>query len=161
MGNTGLAIMALTIISLINPNVIWAQDQKKPAPMGSMGHSMDHSKGHSLPMDHSAHGKSPAVKLHPAEGALVTILSPKNGQTIKGDEVPLIFKLTKGKRGDHIHAYVDGELMGMFKGEYGTLTGIQPGRHVLEVRVVADDHQTELDATATIHFMVESERHAG
>ncbi|HEX9880705.1 MAG TPA: hypothetical protein VGB25_10965 [Candidatus Binatia bacterium] len=115
---------------------------------------MEHMKPSSHPMDHSAHGNTSLVKLQPAEGAQVTILAPTSGQVIKGDEVPVHFRLIKGKRGDHVHAYVDGELMGMFKSGHGTLTGIQPGQHTLEVRAVAEDHQTELDATATTHFVV-------
>lgn len=82
------------------------------------------------------------------------ILSPKQGETFKGDQVPLQFKLVKGKRGHHVHAYVDNELMGMFESEKGTLTGIKPGSHVLQLRVVAEDHQTELDASDDVRFVV-------
>jgi hypothetical protein len=34
--------------------------------------------------------------------------------------------------------------MGMFESAKGTLNGVKPGKHVLELRVVASDHQTEL-----------------
>ena len=105
-------------------------------------------KGMDMPMKHSASA------LKPAEGASVKIVSPKEGQAFKSDEVPLRFKLTKGKRGEHVHAYVDGELMGMFKSEKGTLTGIKQGQHILELRVVAEDHVTELDATDKVRFVV-------
>jgi hypothetical protein len=44
--------------------------------------------------------------------------------------------------------------MGMFESESGTLTGITPGHHKLELRVVAEDHQTELDASDAVHFVV-------
>ncbi len=71
-----------------------------------------------------------------------------------GDEVPLKFNFTRGKRGEHVHAYVDGELMGMFESKQGTLNGIAPGRHTLELRVVAADHQTELDARDRVEFFV-------
>jgi copper resistance protein D len=94
------------------------------------------------------------AKLQPAEGASVKILSPAPGQVLASDKVPLRFQLTKGKRGDHVHAYVDGELMGMFTSKQGTLNGIRPGNHVLELRVVAEDHQTELDARDRIEFLV-------
>ena len=71
--------------------------------------------------------KTPAATdLKPAEGASVKIVSPKKGKVIKGDQVPLQFKLVKGRRGSHVHAYVDGELMGMFQSENGTLTGSSP-----------------------------------
>ena len=64
------------------------------------------------------------------------------------------FALNTGKRGTHVHAYIDGELMGMFESKQGTLNGIAPGRHTLELRVVAEDHQTELDATDRVEFNV-------
>jgi methionine-rich copper-binding protein CopC len=112
------------------------------------------------------HGKSntPAAKtaaekklqraLKPAEGASIKIVSPTKGQAIKGDKVPIEFKLTKGKRGHHAHAYVDGDLVGMFESAKGTLNGVKPGKHTLELRVVADDHQTELDAIDRVEFTV-------
>lgn len=109
--------------------------------------------GHS--MSHMGQGDTHPSKPQPAEGASVEILSPKEGQVLKGDEIPMRYKFAKGKMGAHLHAYVDGELMGMFSDpERGTLTGIPPGHHTLELRVVAEDHQTELDATAKVHFMV-------
>lgn len=105
-------------------------------------------------MNHMGQGETHPPKLQPAEGASVKILSPKEGQVFKSDEVPLRFKLVKGKRGSHVHAYVDGELMGMFQSGKGTLTGVKPGKHMLEVRVVAEDHTTELDAIDRVHFVV-------
>lgn len=101
-----------------------------------------------------AGAKSSAPNLKPAEGAVIKIVSPTNGQVLKGDKIPLEFKLTKGKRGHHAHAYVDGELMGMFESEKGTLNGIKPGKHTLELRVVAEDHKTELNATDKVEFTV-------
>jgi hypothetical protein len=68
--------------------------------------------------------------------------------------VPLKFSFIKGKRGHHVHAYLDGELMGMFESEQGTLNGVAPGRHTLELRVVAADHQTELAAKDRVEFVV-------
>jgi putative copper export protein len=98
--------------------------------------------------------RAAATRLQPAEGASVKILSPAPGQVFASEQVPLRFSLTKGKRGDHVHTYIDGELMGMFLSKHGTLNGIKPGRHVLELRVVAEDHQTELDARDRIEFVV-------
>ena len=102
----------------------------------------------------AASGAVPASKLEPAQGANVKILSPSPQQAFVGEKVPLKFTLTKGKRGAHVHAYVDGELMGMFESRQGTLNGIVPGRHILELRVVAEDHQTELDAADRVEFIV-------
>jgi hypothetical protein len=111
----------------------------------------DHMKGMDKPKQ-SAEKSPKKLALQPAEGAAVKIISPKAGETIKGDKVPLQFKLTKGKRGEHVHAYVDGEMVGMFKSEKGTLNGIKPGKHSLELRVTTTDHNTELDATDKITF---------
>jgi hypothetical protein len=99
-------------------------------------------------------GQDQTQRLAPAVGASVKILSPAAEQVFAGDQVPVKFNLTRGERGHHVHAYVDGELMGMFESKQGTLTGIKLGRHLLELRVVADDHQTELDASDRIEFIV-------
>jgi putative copper export protein len=98
---------------------------------------------------------SSAGQAAPAEGAVVKILVPRERQIFQGDQIPLRFSFQKGKRGHHVHAYVDGELMGMFESAEGTLNGIKPGTHKLELRVVADDHQTELDARDAISFVVQ------
>jgi hypothetical protein len=111
----------------------------------------DHSKGHQAPTKSTAASK-PTLK--PAEGASIKIVSPTKGQVLKGDKLPVEYKLAKGKRGHHAHAYVDGELMGMFESQKGTLNGIKPGKHVLELRVVASDHTTELDAIDKVEFTI-------
>jgi hypothetical protein len=115
--------------------------------------SHDSMKGMDMPakQPQKTPGKSP---LKPAEGASVKILTPTKEQIFKGDQVPIQFKLVKGKAGHHVHAYVDNELMGMFEGEKGTLNGVKPGSHVLTLRVVADDHKTELDASDEVRFTV-------
>jgi hypothetical protein len=109
-------------------------------------------KGMDMPMKHSDK-MPPKSALKPAQGASVKIITPKAGQVIKGDAVPLEFKMTKGKIGEHVHAYVDGEMAGMFKSSKGTLTGIKPGQHTLELRVATGDHNTELNATDKITFI--------
>jgi len=101
-----------------------------------------------------AHSHAPANLLAPAEGAAVKIVTPRAGQAYNGDSVPLEFTLKKGKRGEHVHAYIDGEIAGMFKTTKGKLTGIKPGEHTLELRVVTHDHKTELDATDKVRFTV-------
>lgn len=93
-------------------------------------------------------------KLLPADGASVKILLPTKDQIFQKDQIPLEFSLVKGKRGHHVHAYVNGELIGMFNSQTGTLNGIKPGKHVLELRVVAEDHTSELDAIDRISFIV-------
>jgi hypothetical protein len=119
------------------------------APAAQEGH--DHMKGMDMPTKQTR--KAPAKSaLKPAQGASVKIVSPRAGQVIKGDSVPLEFKLTKGKIGEHVHAYVDGEMAGMFKGSKGTLNGVKPGQHTLELRVTTGDHNTELNATDKVTF---------
>jgi hypothetical protein len=132
-------LVTLTILALTN--ILRAQP------------SHDSMKGMDMPANQPQ--KTPAKSpLKPAQGASVQILAPTKGQTFKGDQVPIQFKLVKGKDGHHVHAYVDNELMGMFEGEKGTLNGIKPGSHVLKLRVVATDHKTELDASDEVSFIV-------
>jgi hypothetical protein len=116
----------------------------------------DHSKDHSAHNSHSREGMEarPASTLAPAEGAKVKILTPAKDQVFTSDEIPLHFELIKGKRGEHVHAYVDGQMAGMFKTTKGTLTGIKRGNHTLELRVVTADHNNELDAVDKVQFIV-------
>jgi uncharacterized membrane protein len=99
-------------------------------------------------------GVSAEKKYLPAEGASVTIVEPQNGAIVGTDHVRLRFSLHTGKRGHHVHAYVDGELMGMFQSKSGTLNGLKSGHHTLVLRVVAADHQSELDAFDRVEFNV-------
>ncbi len=118
------------------------------AQQGNMHGMMD------MPMDHTEK-MPPLSALKPAEGASVKILSPHPGQVFHSDEIPLEYKFVKGKRGSHLHAYVDGQLMGMFSDpNKATLTGVQPGNHTLEIRVTTADHKTELKARGTVKFTV-------
>jgi len=109
---------------------------------------------HALHQTGAASAGTSPQPLQQGEGASVKILSPAPGQIFFGDQVPLRFSFIKGKRGHHVHAYVDGQLMGMFESEQGTLTGVAPGRHTLELRVVAADHQTDLAAKDRVEFIV-------
>lgn len=112
--------------------------------------SQDPMKGMEMPA--KAEKMPSKSTLKPAQGASVKILSPKAGQVVKGDAVPLQFKIVKGKIGEHVHAYVDGQMAGMFKSSKGTLNGIKSGQHTLELRVATGDHNTELDATDRVTF---------
>src|SRR5918999_172056 len=124
----GFLISAATIGSFCQSSLLAAQPHHQ------------HSHKPTKQLDKTPESK----KLLPAEGASIKILSPKREQTFASDQIPLHFALTKGRRGHHVHAYVDGELMGMFESEKGTLTGIKSGKHMLELRIVAEDHQSEL-----------------
>jgi hypothetical protein len=114
-----------------------------------------HSNHDALHRQSAETPRAATAALAPAEGAGVKILEPSNDQIFTGDRIPLHFEMTKGKRGQHVHAYIDGELMGMFESAKGTLTGVKPGKHTLELRVVTSDHNVELDATDKVNFAVE------
>ena len=136
-----LAASFATLTVLALANALWAQ------------HAHDSMKGMETPAKQPQKTGAKS-SLKPAQGASVKILSPTKGQIFNGDQVSIQFKLVKGKAGHHVHAYVDNELMGMFEGEKGTLNGVKPGSHVLKLRVVADDHKTELDASDEVSFTV-------
>jgi hypothetical protein len=137
IGTVTLATLGLTIPA--------CKDHKT----GHSGHNASHNHGDQTPQSQSA------AALAPAEGAKVKILTPAQDQVFTGDEIPLHFELIKGKQGQHVHAYINGELMGMFESTKGTLTGVKPGKHTLELRVVTSDHYTELDATDKLEFTVQ------
>jgi len=136
-------IITVTLVTL--GLTIPACKDHKTAPSG---HNASHNHGDSVAHTHNA------AALAPAEGAKVKILVPTKDQVFTSDEIPFEIELIKGQRGEHVHAYVDGEMAGMFKTTKGTLTGINPGNHTLEVRVVTADHNTELDATDKVQFSV-------
>ena len=137
--HAAILVGAMTLLILCGHNGVFAAQSAHQDKHGHTKHS-DRVKDSS--------------KLLPADGAAVKILSPKKEQIFSSDRIPLEFSLVKGKRGEHVHAYVNGELMGMFNSQTGTLTGIKPGKHVLELRVVAEDHKSELDATDRVSFTV-------
>ncbi|WNM59916.1 hypothetical protein [Candidatus Nitrospira allomarina] len=83
------------------------------------------------------------------EGSQLTITSPRNGEIV-GSTVELTYTLQKGTKGDHIHAYVDGQYQKGFK---GTLKGLPPGKHLITVKVADHDHEL-LDTTDSIEVEV-------
>ena len=112
---------------------------------------------HQAALEHQITGTKTSdqpVAPQPAEGAGIKILSPAPDQIFASDQIPFQFELIKGQRGHHVHAYVDGQLMGMFESVHGTLNGVAPGKHILELRVVAADHRTELAASDRVEFVV-------
>jgi hypothetical protein len=142
--STDRTLRALIAGAIIVANVFFGDD----SVAAQSGHQ--HQDGRTNRSDRASQGG----KLLPADGASVKILSPTKDQIFRKDQIPLEFKLVKGIRGHHVHAYVNGELMGMLSSQTGTLTGIRPGKHILELRVVADDHQSELDAIDRVLFTV-------
>jgi hypothetical protein len=92
---------------------------------------------------------SPAAR--PTSTAKLTILAPRNGQTIRrqAPEVRLglagakiISQTTTRVRPDqgHIHLLVDGKLVAMDYGLNERLPSLTPGQHLVQVEFVAADH---------------------
>lgn len=153
--NSLVGLAALIATFALSRQPAWSDDRQN-LQIAQSDHSGAHNHGAPATKKETPSNKKPAktAALQPAEGAKIKIITPSKNQVFTGDKIPLEFSLTKGKRGHHAHAYVDGELMGMFESAKGTLNGIKPGKHVLELRVVASDHQTELDATDKVEFTV-------
>jgi hypothetical protein len=94
---------------------------------------------------------APAAAQRPSSQAKLTIVSPRNGQTVDQDRPELRLGLDGGKivnqtttriRGDegHIHLHVDGKLVDMNYGLRQRLPRLAPGQHVVQVEFVAADH---------------------
>jgi hypothetical protein len=94
---------------------------------------------------------APAAAQRPSSQAKLTIVSPRNGQTVDQDRPELRLGLDGGRivnqtttriRGDegHIHLHVDGRLVDMNYGLRQRLPRLPPGQHVVQVEFVAADH---------------------
>jgi hypothetical protein len=92
-----------------------------------------------------------AAAPRPSSAAKLTIMSPRNGQTVRAARPELRLNLDGGRivnqtttrvQGDegHIHLYVDGKLVTMNYGLRQRLPHLQPGQHVFQVEFVAADH---------------------
>jgi hypothetical protein len=87
----------------------------------------------------------------PSSTAKLTILTPRNGQTISRQASQVRLGLTGAKivsqtttrlRPDqgHIHLLVDGKLVAMNYGLNEKLSTLAPGQHLIQVELVAADH---------------------
>jgi hypothetical protein len=94
---------------------------------------------------------STAVAERPSSPAELTIIAPRNGQTVRQDRPELRLRLrgaeivdqtTTRIRGDqgHVHLFVDGKLVTMNYGLRERLPQLTPGQHVVQVEFVAADH---------------------
>ncbi len=83
------------------------------------------------------------------EGSQLTITSPRNGDIV-GSTVELTYALEKGTKGDHVHAFVDGQYQ---KGFEVTLHRLTPGKHQITVKVADHDHDL-LDTSDSIEIEV-------
>jgi hypothetical protein len=88
----------------------------------------------------------------PSTDATLAIVSPKDGQVIKGSDVPLKVDLAGGKivqvagstalvpNEGHLHVYLDDQLISMTSATTTTIPDVEPGTHLLKVEFVANDH---------------------
>ena len=87
----------------------------------------------------------------PASTAKLTIVSPRNGATVKAGLVPLRLSLTGARvviptsthitpDTGHIHVLLDGQLVSMNYRLSANLPRLGPGAHVVRVEFVASDH---------------------
>jgi hypothetical protein len=92
-----------------------------------------------------------ATAPRPSSPAKLTIMTPRNGQTVRQDRPEVRLELVGGKivsqttnriQGDegHIHLLVDSKLVDMNYGLRQRLPQLPPGQHVLQVEFVAADH---------------------
>lgn len=96
-------------------------------------------------------GSGSTSAARPESPATITILSPKNGDVIKGSTTEVKMKLEGGKVVDasvtkitpttgHVHVQLDGKIVAMTSGLTQELTGLTPGTHTLRIEFVAADH---------------------
>jgi hypothetical protein len=87
----------------------------------------------------------------PSSPAKISILSPRNGQVIKGHTLPVRLALKNAHiikptttnidpRKGHIHVLLDGSIVSMNYGLRNTIPKVPPGTHTLRVEFVASDH---------------------
>jgi hypothetical protein len=98
----------------------------------------------------------PAMAGEKAHAGNVVITSPADGEAINGGTVDVVIELRdKGRRGDHVHLYIDGKLV---KPLYGrrvvyTFNGLSRGRHTITVKIATKGHSvldTEDSVTVTV-----------
>lgn len=94
---------------------------------------------------------SPAPVERPASSGELTIVSPENGERVRGDTARLEVDLEGAEIVDqtstdlrpdqgHLHVVLDGSLVSMTSGTTQTLADLTPGDHLLQVEFVANDH---------------------
>jgi hypothetical protein len=92
-----------------------------------------------------------AATARPSSQAKLTIVTPRNGQTVRQERPEVRLGLDGGRivsqtttriQGDegHLHVLVDGKLVDMNYGLRQRLPQLPPGQHVLQVEFVAADH---------------------
>jgi hypothetical protein len=94
---------------------------------------------------------STSAAARPSTNGVLTIVSPRDGEIIRGGEVDLVVKLEGAKLSDmtttdlvpdegHLHVTLDDRLISMTSGLDETIPDVAPGQHLLKVEFVANDH---------------------
>jgi hypothetical protein len=87
----------------------------------------------------------------PSTDATLAIVSPTNGETIHGSDVPLKIELDGGTIATsastelvpdegHLHVVLDDQLISMTSDLTSVIPDVAPGTHLLKVEFVANDH---------------------
>jgi hypothetical protein len=87
----------------------------------------------------------------PSTDATVTIVSPKNGETVRGSDVTLKLNLKGGTiattastdlvpNEGHLHVVLDDQLISMTSDLESVISDVAPGTHLIKVEFVANDH---------------------
>lgn len=84
------------------------------------------------------------------DGSRVTILAPRNGETLPSGDVDVKFELRKGSQAYHAHVFVDGQYQTAFQ---SPLMGLKPGAHEIRVVAATAEHRL-LQASDRVRFDV-------
>lgn len=112
------------------------------------GSSSDGSTSPSMPPHASM---SITAGPRPSTDAALTIVSPTNGETIRGSDVTLTLKLEGGTIATgastelvpdqgHLHVVLDDKLISMTSDLESVISDVAPGSHLIKVEFVANDH---------------------
>lgn len=119
------------------------------AACGGSGSSTDGSPSSSS--GHASMSMSMAPGNRPSTEATLTIVAPKNGETVKGGDVTLTLDLEGGTiatttstdlvpNQGHLHVVLDDQLISMTSGLESVIPDVAPGTHLIKVEFVANDH---------------------
>jgi hypothetical protein len=87
------------------------------------------------------HKDKPAQTITAVSGGKVVIHSPEDGATVSGDSLKVSFEIAdKGKRGDHVHVFLNGKLLKPVYGKSHTIKGLEKGEHTIEVKLASKNH---------------------
>ena len=100
---------------------------------------------------HASMSMSMAPGNRPSTDATLTIVSPKNGETVRGSEVTLKLNLKGGTistttstdlvpNEGHLHVVLDDQLISMTSDLESAISDVAPGTHLIKVEFVANDH---------------------